>query len=45
MLQQIGEKLCIADDVILKGGEPDENGNYKFDPLIWTDYYEFYIAT
>lgn len=41
-----GEKLSIADDVILKGGEtqPDENGNYKFDPLIWTDYYRVCIG-
>lgn len=41
-----GEKLSIADDVILKGGEtqPDVNGNYKYDPLIWTDYYRVCIG-
>lgn len=41
-----GGKLSIADDVILKGGEtqPDVNGNYKYNPLIWTDYYRVCIG-
>ena len=35
-----GEALSIADDVVLPGAEtlPDSNGNYTFDPLIWTNY-------